>query len=87
VIYNGHQFNSSPFRFQTYLLLCLSLLTCNVANSAFLRPIDLGQLGKSSSIQQQQQQHAATSIAADGATATADSYLKCSSFARGSEPG
>nr|XP_016926141.1 trichohyalin [Drosophila suzukii] len=41
---------------RTYLLLCLSLLTCNVANSAFLRPIDLGQLGKSSSIQQQQQQ-------------------------------
>ncbi|KAH8353566.1 hypothetical protein KR084_011880, partial [Drosophila pseudotakahashii] len=40
---------------QTYLLLCLSLLTCNVANSAFLRPIDLSQLAKSSSIQQQQQ--------------------------------
>ncbi|XP_016963291.1 trichohyalin [Drosophila biarmipes] len=41
---------------RTYLLLCLSLLTCNVANSAFLRPIDLSQLAKSSSIQQQQQQ-------------------------------
>ncbi|KAH8260010.1 hypothetical protein KR026_000165, partial [Drosophila bipectinata] len=40
---------------QTYLLLCLSLLTCNVANSAFLRPIDLSQLAKSSSLQQQQQ--------------------------------
>ncbi|XP_039502222.1 trichohyalin [Drosophila santomea] len=41
---------------RTYLLLCLSLLTCNVANSAFLRPIDLSQLAKSSSLQQQQQQ-------------------------------
>ncbi|XP_017011930.2 uncharacterized protein Crys [Drosophila takahashii] len=40
---------------RTYLLLCLSLLTCNVANSSFLRPIDLSQLAKSSSIQQQQQ--------------------------------
>ncbi|KAH8249547.1 hypothetical protein KR032_010461, partial [Drosophila birchii] len=41
---------------QTYLLLCLSLLTCHVAHSAFLRPLDLSQLTKSSSIQQQQQQ-------------------------------
>ncbi|XP_016980776.1 trichohyalin [Drosophila rhopaloa] len=41
---------------RTYLLLCLSLLTCNVANSAFLRPIDLSQLAKSSGLQQQQQQ-------------------------------
>ncbi|KAH8329400.1 hypothetical protein KR074_010034 [Drosophila pseudoananassae] len=40
---------------RTYLLLCLSLLTCNVANSAFLRPIDLSQLAKSSNLQQQQQ--------------------------------
>ncbi|XP_017049051.1 trichohyalin [Drosophila ficusphila] len=40
---------------RTYLLLCLSLLTCNLANSAFLRPIDLSQLTKSSGIQQQQQ--------------------------------
>ncbi|EDV33201.1 uncharacterized protein Dana_GF21621 [Drosophila ananassae] len=40
---------------RTYLLLCVSLLTCNVANSAFLRPIDLSQLAKSSSLQQQQQ--------------------------------
>eukprot|EP00099_Drosophila_melanogaster_P011537 NP_001285854.1 crystallin, isoform B [Drosophila melanogaster] len=41
---------------RTYLLLCLSLLTCNVANSAYLRPIDLNQLAKSSNLQQQQQQ-------------------------------
>ncbi|KAH8391553.1 hypothetical protein KR200_010506, partial [Drosophila serrata] len=41
---------------QTYLLLCLSLLTCHVAHSAFLRPLDLSQLTKSSSLQQQQQQ-------------------------------
>ncbi|XP_033173694.1 trichohyalin [Drosophila mauritiana] len=40
---------------RTYLLLCLSLLTCNVANSAYLRPIDLSQLAKSSNLQQQQQ--------------------------------
>ncbi|XP_034473835.1 probable serine/threonine-protein kinase fhkB [Drosophila innubila] len=38
------------------LLLCLSLLTCNVANASYLRPIELSQLSKSSSLQQQQQQ-------------------------------
>ncbi|SPP79866.1 blast:Larval cuticle protein A3A [Drosophila guanche] len=45
---------------RTYLLLCLSLLTCNVANSSYLRNLEaLNQLSKSSSsasLQQQQQQ-------------------------------
>ncbi|XP_034669067.1 trichohyalin [Drosophila subobscura] len=43
---------------RTYLLLCLSLLTCNVANSSYLRNLEaLNQLSKSStsSLQQQQQ--------------------------------
>lgn len=40
---------------QTCLLLCLSLLTCNVANAAYLRPLELSQLSKSATIQQQQQ--------------------------------
>ncbi|XP_022226356.2 trichohyalin [Drosophila obscura] len=45
---------------RTYLLLCLSLLTCNVANSSYLRNLEaLNQLSKSSSsssLQLQQQQ-------------------------------
>lgn len=41
---------------QTCLLLCLSLLTCQVANAAYLRPLELSQLSKSATIQQQQQQ-------------------------------
>lgn len=41
---------------QTCLLLCLSLLTCNVANASYLRPLELSQLSKSATIQQQQQQ-------------------------------
>ncbi|XP_023177254.2 trichohyalin [Drosophila hydei] len=38
------------------LLICVCLLTCHVANASFLRPIELSQLAKSSSLQQQQQQ-------------------------------
>ncbi|XP_062142926.1 uncharacterized protein LOC133850757 [Drosophila sulfurigaster albostrigata] len=36
---------------RTCLLLCLSLLTCNVANASFLRPLELSQLAKSSQLQ------------------------------------
>ncbi|XP_002132860.2 trichohyalin [Drosophila pseudoobscura] len=41
---------------RTYLLLCLSLLTCNVAHASYLRPLEsaLSQLSKSSSSLQQQ---------------------------------
>ncbi|XP_017151355.1 trichohyalin [Drosophila miranda] len=41
---------------RTYLLLCLSLLTCNVAHSSYLRPLEsaLSQLSKSSSSLHQQ---------------------------------
>ncbi|XP_068151187.1 bromodomain-containing protein DDB_G0280777 [Drosophila tropicalis] len=38
---------------RTYLLLCLSLLTCNLANSALLRPLELSKSSFISSLQQQ----------------------------------
>ncbi|XP_015020953.3 trichohyalin [Drosophila mojavensis] len=38
------------------LLIGVCLLICNVANASFLRPIELSQLTKSSSLQQQEQQ-------------------------------
>ncbi|XP_030556951.1 UPF0746 protein DDB_G0281095 [Drosophila novamexicana] len=41
---------------RTCLLICVCLLTWNVASASYLRPIELNQLTKSSSLQQQQQQ-------------------------------
>ncbi|XP_064535251.1 serum response factor homolog A [Drosophila montana] len=41
---------------RTCLLICVCLLTWNVASASYLRAIELSQLSKSSSLQQQQQQ-------------------------------
>ncbi|EDW64443.1 signal transducer and activator of transcription C [Drosophila virilis] len=41
---------------RTCLLICVCLLTWNVASASYLRPIELNQLSKSSSLQQQQLQ-------------------------------
>ncbi|XP_030242072.1 putative uncharacterized protein DDB_G0271606 [Drosophila navojoa] len=50
------------------LLIGVCLLICNVASASFLRPIELSQLTKSSSLQQQQQQQQLRELDNDDST-------------------